>query len=97
MKRDLGQEILEGIRAIKRGEGRRYTVELPIEVIEVRAGLNLTQEAFASLMGVNVRTLQDWEQGRRKPTGPALSLLKIVKERPDVFPEVFLKNQARNM
>ena len=47
--------------------------------------MKLSQTAFAGLMGVSLRTVQDWEQGRRKPSGPAEALLRIADQRPDVF------------
>jgi putative transcriptional regulator len=54
----------------------------------IRQKLKLSQSAFASLMGVSSRTLQDWEQGRRKPQGPAKSLLRIAEQHPEIFIEV---------
>jgi len=71
MKRDIGQEILDGIQAIKKGEGKRRVVAMPEDVKEIRGKTGLSQSAFAGLLGVSVRTLQEWEQGRRKPHGPA--------------------------
>jgi putative transcriptional regulator len=87
-RRDIGKEVLEGIRAIKRGEGRRTTITPPTEVQAIREATGLSQSAFAALLGVSVRTLQDWEQHRRKPTGAALSLLRIAEKRPDILLEV---------
>lgn len=84
-KRRLGAELLEGIRAIKRGEGIRRTVELPSDVKAIREKTGLSQSAFAALMGVSVRTLQDWEQGRRKPSGPAYSLLRVAQRHPEAL------------
>ncbi|MEP7009096.1 MAG: helix-turn-helix domain-containing protein [Acidobacteriota bacterium] len=79
-KRDIGQEILEGIRQIKRGDiGRITTVP---SVASVREQTGLSQTAFARLIGVSVRTLQDWEQGRRAPSGPARTLLAIAHRNP---------------
>lgn len=93
-ERNIGIEILEGIReinAFKRGEiqGLR-TRELkdPASPEEIRRRLKLSQSAFAGLMGVSVRTVQDWEQGRREPSGPAKSLLRIADQRPEVFMEL---------
>lgn len=83
-KRDIGQEILDGIRAIKAGEGKRYEIDEP-DVRAVREHTGLSQSAFAALLGVSVRTLQDWEQGRRKPTGPARSLLRIAEKHPEAL------------
>jgi len=92
-KRDIGQEILEGIRefqAYKAGKKNLRTRNLkesaPPQVI--RAKLRLSQAAFAGLMGVSVRTVQDWEQGRRKPSGPAEALLRIAEQKPDVFTQL---------
>jgi putative transcriptional regulator len=60
-KRDIGQELLGGVRAIKRGEGRRIAVNVPQDVRTVRERMNLSQSAFAVILGVSTRTLQDWE------------------------------------
>lgn len=92
-KRDIGLEILEGIREIKAykaGEVDLKTrkLEEPAAPQEIRKQLNLSQAAFAGLMGVSLRTVQDWEQGRRKPSGPAKSLLRIAEQRPEVFMEL---------
>jgi putative transcriptional regulator len=81
-KRDIGQELLGGIRAIKRGQGKRFEVKLPADVRAIRERMKLSQSAFAALLGVSLRTLQDWEQGRREPTGPARSLLRVVERHP---------------
>ncbi|MEM1125683.1 MAG: helix-turn-helix domain-containing protein [Bacteroidota bacterium] len=54
----------------------------------IRAGLGVSQEVFASLLGISPRTLQNWEQGRRTPQGPALKLLQIAERRPDVLLEL---------
>jgi putative transcriptional regulator len=88
-KRDIGMEILEGIRAIKRGEGRRFTVEVS-PVAATRQKIGVSQAKFAEMMGVSVRTLQEWEQGRRKPSGAAQSLLILADKRPEVLREVLL-------
>ena len=83
--RNLGQEILDSIKLIKQGKGKKYIIETPHDVIEIRQALHLSQSAFSALLGVSVRTLQDWEQGRRFPRGPALSLLRIARAHPEVF------------
>jgi len=79
-KRDIGREILEGIRQIKSGEVGRITT-VP-SVASIREQTSLSQTAFARLIGVSVRTLQDWEQGRRAPSGPARTLLTIAHRNP---------------
>ena len=84
-KRDIGQELLDGIREIKAGGGKRTHIENPEDVKAIRTRLNLSQSAFAALLGVSKRTLQDWEQGRRKPRGPACSLLGIVDRHPETL------------
>ena len=56
---------------------------------EIRAKLKLSQAAFAGLMGVSLRTVQDWEQGRRKPSGPAEALLRIAEQKPEVFTDLY--------
>jgi putative transcriptional regulator len=92
-ERDIGLEILQGIReikAFKAGEVDLKTRELsePEPVQEIRHRLQLSQAAFAGLMGVSVRTVQDWEQGRREPSGPAKSLLRIAEQHPQVFTQL---------
>ena len=88
--RDIGAEILEGILEIneyKKGHIKLRTTELsaPSEPKVIRAKLKLSQSAFAGLLGVSMRTLQDWEQGRRSPQGPAVALLRIAEQHPSVF------------
>lgn len=88
-KRDVWQETLDAVRDIKAGKaGHIETVEIPA-VVEARQKVGVSQSRFAELLGVSVRTLQDWEQGRRKPSRAAMSLIKIAKQRPDVLHEVF--------
>lgn len=54
----------------------------------IRKKLALSQSAFAGMMGVSLRTVQDWEQSRRNPSGPAKSLLRIAEQQPKVFMEL---------
>lgn len=84
-KRNIGQELLDGIRAIKAGKGKRVTVEITQDVQSIRERMGLSQSAFAALLGVSARTLQDWEQGRRQPTGPARSLLRVAERHPEAL------------
>ena len=87
--RDVWQETLDAVKSIKAGKvGAVRTVDLP-PVVEARRKTGLPQAEFASLLGVSVRTLQDWEQGRRQPSRAAASLIEIAKQRPDVLREVF--------
>ena len=85
-ERDIGLEILEGILEIKRGEFGRVTT-IP-SVAEVRQGTGLSQSRFAALLGVSVRTLQEWEQGRRAPSGAAKTLIRIAAKNPQALREV---------
>jgi putative transcriptional regulator len=89
-ERNIGQEILEGIqeiKAFKKGKGslRTHTLKEPGPCKKIRERLRLSQSAFASLMGVSVRTVQEWEQGRRIPRGPAQSLLRLAEQNPEAF------------
>jgi putative transcriptional regulator len=91
--RDIGLEILEGLNEIKqykRGGIELNTTELsePSEPKIIRSKLKLSQSAFAGLLGVSMRTLQDWEQGRRNPQGPAIALLRIAEQHPEVFADL---------
>lgn len=85
-KRDIGREILEGIREIKRGIYGRVTNIPSVSSIRERTGLS--QMRFAQLLGVSVRTLQEWEQGRRAPTGAARTLLLIAANNPAALRKV---------
>ena len=78
--RNIGVEILEGSRQIKRGEVGRVTTVPSVAKIRGRTGLS--QSEFAKLIGVSVRTLQEWEQGRRAPSGPARTLLLVADKNP---------------
>jgi putative transcriptional regulator len=89
-KRDIGLEILDGIREIKAYKSGKKTLRVhdlkePSSPKVIRMRLKLSQAAFAGLMGVSLRTVQDWEQGRRKPSGPAIALLRIAEQKPEVF------------
>ena len=85
-KRDIGHEILDGLRQLKRGEVGRI-VNVPA-VATIRARTGLSQEKFAALLGVSVRTLQEWEQGRRAPSGAARTLLMVAARNPQALLEV---------
>jgi putative transcriptional regulator len=85
-KRNIGHEVLEGLRQLKRGDYGRV-INVP-DVSSVRAKTGLSQAQFSKLMGVSVRTLQDWEQGRRAPSGAARTLLLVASRNPSALLEV---------
>jgi putative transcriptional regulator len=85
-KRDIGAEILEGLRELRRGEHGRV-INVP-DVTQIREKTGLSQARFAELLGVSVRTLQDWEQGRRAPSGAARTLLLVADRNPRALLDV---------
>jgi putative transcriptional regulator len=79
-------EILAGLRELKRGEIGRVANVPSVATIRERTGLS--QAKFAVLLGVSVRTLQEWEQGRRAPSGAARTLLMVAAKNPQALLEV---------
>lgn len=88
-KRDIGAELLQSVREMKAGKRNRVHQIKISSVIEARQKVGLSQAEFAELLGVSKRTLQDWEQGRREPSGAAKSLLEVARKRPEVLLEIF--------
>ena len=82
--RDLEAELLESVRQVKRGEGT--VVYSPVIAARKNSGLSQTQ--FAKLLGVSVRTLQGWEQGRKQPSGAARTLIALAQRHPDILREL---------
>jgi putative transcriptional regulator len=78
-QRDIGADIITAIREMKAGKGR--VVLSP--ATEARKNMGMSQSQFAALLGVSVRTLQGWEQGRKQPSGAARTLLAIASTNPD--------------
>lgn len=85
-KRDIGAEILAGMQELKRGQSGRISTLPPIA--GTREIMGLSQAQFARLLGVSVRTLQDWEQGRRAPSGAARTLIMIAHRNPKALLDV---------
>lgn len=75
--------------AIRRGQLKpgRVTEFRPEDVRAIRGKLEKSQEEFALMIGVSVATLQNWEQGRRRPEGPARALLRVAAKNPQAVAE----------
>jgi putative transcriptional regulator len=89
MKKQMFEELLGSVReagAILRGQKKpsRRTIIAASGVRVIRERTNLSQSEFAHLIGVSVKTLQNWEQARRRPTGPAAALLSIIDYNPSL-------------
>lgn len=82
--RDLEAELVESARQM--AQGKTAVVYSP--VIAARKGSGLSQSQFAALLGVSVRTLQGWEQGRRQPTGAAKALIAIAQKNPQILADL---------
>ncbi len=86
--RDVWQEVLDGVQEITAGGGRRTKVEPLSAVGRARLKVGLTQLEFAALLGVSKRTLEQWEQGRRQPTGAAKTLIRLAESFPNVLRKI---------
>lgn len=81
-------DLLKSIRQMKAGRAARVT-EVPVSpIVAARNAAGLSQARFAALLGVSVRTLQEWEQGRRSPSGAAKTLLRVAEKHPEVLREL---------
>jgi putative transcriptional regulator len=94
MKKKLFEQLTASLREageIKRGvlkPLRAFKLDPKSDLAKVRDRLGLSQSKFALVLGISTDTLQNWEQGRRKPTGPAKVLLKIATKHPHLLLEV---------
>ena len=84
--RNIGEELIQAAREMKVNQRARVTQVNDVMITRQRLGLS--QVAFARLLGISPRTIQEWEQGRRSPQGAALSLLRIVQAKSDIVREV---------
>ena len=88
MKEELFAELVASVKeggAILRGEkeaARNFHLDR-LDIKRIREGYNLTQAQFAAMLGISVRTLRNWEQGRRVPEGPAMVLLRVADKHPE--------------
>jgi putative transcriptional regulator len=100
MKDELFNELLESVReggTILRGEkspSRTVTIE-KTDVQQIRAAYRLSQNEFATLLGISLGTLRNWEQGRRAPQGPARVLLQIAARHPDAVWDVVQSGKSQ--
>src|SRR5271157_4974863 len=86
--RDIWQEVLDGASEIKAGGGKRTSAEPRSPIVRARLDSGLTQAQFAALLGVSKRTLEQWEQGRRAPSGAAKTLIRVAELHPEVLREI---------
>ena len=84
-ERNIWQEVLDSVREITAGGGKRVEVEPRSPIVRARLRSGLTQAQFAGLLGVSKRTLEQWEQGRREPSGAAKTLIKVAELHPEVL------------
>jgi putative transcriptional regulator len=93
MKKELFDQLTASLREagqIKRNAlkpSRVFNVDLKNDLVRLRGKLGLSQSKFATIIGISVDTLQNWEQGRRQPAGPAKVLLKIALKQPNLLLE----------
>jgi putative transcriptional regulator len=87
-ERDIWQEVLDGARQIKAGRGKRIQVEPRSAIVRARLKVGLTQAQFAALLGVSKRTLEQWEQGRREPSGAAKTLIRVAQLHPEILRKI---------
>jgi putative transcriptional regulator len=90
MKKQQFEELMESVKQggsiLKGSMQASRTTEFPTaEVRRIRETYGLSQDKFASLLGISVATLRNWEQGRRKPEGPARVLLRVASEHPEAI------------
>ncbi|NVZ65592.1 helix-turn-helix domain-containing protein [Pseudomonas gingeri] len=78
-------DLLTSVRQMKAGKAARITKVALTAAAEARTKVGLSQSDFARLLGVSLRTLQDWEQGRRQPTGAAQTLLRVASQHPEAL------------
>lgn len=83
----LGLRLLQSVREMKAGKFGRVTQVAVNEVVQARQGTGMSQAEFALALHISKRTLQEWEQGRRSPSGAAQALVRIASRHPEVLRE----------
>lgn len=89
-KRNIGEELLQAVRDIKAGKASQVSTLEISPIATARQKIGLSQSEFAKMLGVSLRTLQEWEQGRRTPSGAAKSLITIAIKNPEVIKELLV-------
>ena len=79
------EDLLQSVREFRAGKFARVTQVQTTAAAKARASVGLSQARFAQLLGVSLRTLQEWEQGRREPTGAAQTLLRVATQSPEAL------------
>ncbi len=101
MKDELFAELMQSVReggAILRSESspaRQFDID-PTDVKQIRENFDISQSEFAGLLGISVDTVQNWEQGRRRPRGAARVLLMVAKKHPEVLWDVAQSSVAEH-
>jgi putative transcriptional regulator len=91
MDKEMAQfqnDLLDSVRQMKTGKAARITQVVVSPIVAARNTSGLSQGQFATLLGVSKRTLQEWEQGRREPSGAAKTLLRVAETHPEVLREL---------
>jgi len=83
----LGMKLLQSVREMNAGSAARVTQVQVNEVVVARQGTGLSQAEFAEALQISKRTLQEWEQGRRSPSGAAQALIRIAVRHPEIVRE----------
>ena len=84
---ELGRKLLKSVEEMKAGTRARSTEVVPNQVAAARLRTGLSQAQFAKVLHISARTLQEWEQGRRQPSGAAQALIRIAYRHPEVIAE----------
>jgi len=89
---ELGNKLLQSVKEMKAGNVARANQVEPNQVASARLKTGLSQNQFASALQISPRTLQEWEQGRRQPSGAAKALIQIAFRHPEVIQEELRAN-----
>jgi putative transcriptional regulator len=93
-RRDIGKELLEAVDQMKTGQIAHAHRIATSWITSARIKSGLTESEFATLLGVSLRTLLDWERGKRQPTGAAKNLIAIAARHPEILHELLQKQSA---